>query len=103
MNGLSSFAFCGAMYPAYVRREALLADHKGSGAAAEFQKLIDHPGIVLADPLGALAVLQIGRAWAVAGHNDKAKAAYQGFLKLWNEDADISILKQAKAEFAKLQ
>ena len=104
MNRLSVFASFGAMYPAYVRGEALLADHQGSRAAAEFQKLIDHPGIVLADPLGALAVLQTGRAWAIAGDHDKAKAAYQGFLTLWKDaDADIPILKQAKAEYAKLQ
>jgi tetratricopeptide (TPR) repeat protein len=103
MNGLSYIAFSGAMYPTYVRGEALLADHQGSAAAAEFQKLIDHPGIVLADPLGALAVLQTGRAWAVAGDHDKAKAAYQGFLKLWKDaDADIPILKQAQAEYARL-
>jgi hypothetical protein len=104
MNGLSYIAFSGAMYPTYVRGEALLADHQGSAAAAEFQKLIDHPGIVLADPLGALAVLQIGRAWMIAGETDKAKAAYQRFLKLWKDaDSDIPILVQAKAEYARLQ
>jgi hypothetical protein len=103
-NGLSFIASCGAMYPAYVRGEALLADHQGARAAAEFQKLIDHPGIVLADPLGALAGLQIGRAWAVAGDNGKARAAYEGFLTLWKDaDADIPILKQASAEFARLR
>jgi eukaryotic-like serine/threonine-protein kinase len=104
MNGLSYIAFSGAMYPTYVRGEALLADHQGSAAAAEFQKLIDHPGVVLADPLGALAVLQIGRAWTVAGETDKAKAAYQRFLTLWKDaDSDIPILVQAKAEYARLQ
>lgn len=104
MNGLSSFAFCGAMYPAYLRGEALLAEYKGAAAAAEFQKVIDHPGIVLADPLGALAALQVGRARAAAGDNANAKAAYQDFLVRWKDaDADIPILKEAKTEFAKLR
>jgi eukaryotic-like serine/threonine-protein kinase len=104
MNGFSLFAFCGAMFPAYVRGEALLAGRNGAAAVAEFQKLVDHPGIVLADPSGALAVLQIGRAWALAGDHNKANAAYRDFLTRWKDaDADIPILQQAKAEYAKLQ
>ena len=102
MNGLS-FTFCGVMYPAYVRGEAFLAGHQGAEAAAEFQKLIDHRGIMAADPAGALARLEIGRAWAAAGDKAKAKAAYQDFLTLWKDaDADIPILKQVQAEFSKL-
>ena len=103
MNGLSSLAFCGAMYPAYLRGEAFLAEHKGVEAAAEFKKLIDHRGITMADPAAALARLEVGRAWALSGDNDKAKNAYQDFLTLWKEaDPDIPILRQAKAEYARL-
>ena len=75
-NELSFFAFCGALYPAYVRGEAFLAEHKGVEAAVEFKKLIDHRGIMLADPAAALARLAIGRAWALSGDNDKEKNAY---------------------------
>jgi hypothetical protein len=75
----------------------------GSGAAVEFQIILDHPGIVFADPIGALARLQIGRAFAMSGDKTKAKASYQDFLTLWKEaDPGIPILKQAKAEYAKL-
>ena len=103
-NKLSSFAFCGAMFPAFVRGEALLAEHKGVEAAGEFKKLIDHRGIMMADPAGALARLGIGRAWALSGDNDKAKNAYQDFLALWKDaDRDIPILRQAKAEYARLR
>ena len=93
-----------AMYPVYVRGEAYLAAHRGSEAASEFQKILDHRGIVLNEPIGALAHLQIGRAYAMQGDTGKAKAAYQDFLTLWKDaDPDIPILKQAKAEFAKLR
>jgi eukaryotic-like serine/threonine-protein kinase len=97
-------AFAAALYPVYVRGEAYLAAHQGSEAATEFQKILDHPGIVLNEPIGALAHLQIGRAYAMQGDTAKAKAAYQDFLTLWKDaDPDIPILKQAKAEYAKLQ
>jgi serine/threonine protein kinase len=93
-----------ALYPIYVRGEAYLAAHQGGEAAAEFQKILDHRGIVLNEPIGALAHLQLGRAYAMAGDYAKAKAAYLDFLTLWKDaDPDIPILKQAKAEFAKLQ
>ena len=93
-----------ALYPVYVRGEAYLAAHQGSEAAAEFQKIVDHPGIVLNEPIGALTHLQIGRAYAIQGDTTKARAAYQDFLALWKDaDPDIPILKQAKAEYAKLQ
>jgi len=73
-------------------------------AAAEFQKLLDHRGIVLNFVTGSLAHLQIGRAYAMAGDTAKAKNAYQDFLTLWKDaDPDIPILKEAKAEYAKLQ
>ena len=112
------------LLPVYVRGEAYLAIRQGNNAAAEFQKILDHPGIVLNCPLGALAHLGLGRAYAVeagvgAGivpakvHPEaaplqpealaKARAAYQDFFTLWKDaDPDIPVLKQAKAEYARL-
>jgi hypothetical protein len=94
----------GALYPVYVRGEAYLAAGQGREAATEFQKILDHRGIVVSDPIGALARLQLGRAFALSGDTIKAKTAYQDFLTLWKDaDLDIPILKQTKAEYAKLQ
>jgi len=94
----------GGLYPVYLHGQAYLLSHDGTAAAAEFQKLLDHRGIVLNSPLGALAHLQLGRAYVMSGNTAKAKAAYQDFLTLWKDaDADIPILKQAKAEYAKLR
>jgi len=95
--------FNGALYPVFVRGEAYLAAHQGSEAAAEFQKILDHRGIVVNEPIGALAHLQIGRAYALQGDIAKARAAYQDFLRLWKDaDADIPVFIAAKAEYAKL-
>jgi predicted Zn-dependent protease len=92
------------MYPVFVRGEAYLAAHQGGEAAAEFQKILDHPGVVLNQPIGALAHLGLGRAYVLQGDTVKAKAAYQDFLTLWkNAEPDISVLQQAKAEYMKLQ
>jgi eukaryotic-like serine/threonine-protein kinase len=92
-----------ALYPVYVRGEAYLLVHQGAEAASEFQKIIDRRGIVVSDPIGALAHLQLGRAFALLGEKAKARTAYQDFLELWKDaDADIPILRQAKAEHAKL-
>ena len=92
------------LYPVYVRGEAYLAAGQGGAAAAEFQKLIDHRGISWSCATGALARLGLGRAYALAGDKTKARAAYQDFLTLWKDaEPDIPILKQAKAEYAKLQ
>jgi DNA-binding winged helix-turn-helix (wHTH) protein len=94
----------GNLYPAYVRGLAYLGAHQGAEAAAEFQKILDHRGLVLCDPAGALAHLQLGRAYALSGDDTKARSAYQDFLLLWKDaDPDIPIFKQAKAEYAKLQ
>jgi eukaryotic-like serine/threonine-protein kinase len=94
----------GALYPVYIRGLAFLAVNKPAEAAAEFQKVLDHRGIVVSDPIGVLARLQLGRAQAAAGNKTKAKAAYQDFLSLWRDaDSDIAILHQAKTEYAKLQ
>jgi predicted Zn-dependent protease len=93
-----------SLYPVYVRGEAYLATHQGSKAAAEFQKILDHRGIVLNEPVGALAHLGLARAYAMQGDTAKARAAYQDFLTLWKDaDPDIPILKEAKAEYGKLQ
>jgi eukaryotic-like serine/threonine-protein kinase len=92
------------LVPVYVRGLAYLALHDGDQAATEFQKFVDHNGLVANFPWGALARLQVARAYAMQGDTAKAKTAYQDFLTLWNEaDPDIPILKQAKAEYAKLQ
>ncbi len=94
----------GMMYPVYLRGEAYLHAGRAQDAAAEFQKIIDRPGIVLNFPLGALTHLQIGRAYAAAGEREKARAAYGRFLETWKgADEDVPVLRQAKAEAAKLQ
>jgi serine/threonine protein kinase/tetratricopeptide (TPR) repeat protein len=94
----------GPLYPAYLRGQAYLLAHNGTAAAAEFQKVLDHRGIVLNFVTGSLAHLQLGRAYAMAGDSAKAKSAYQDFLALWKDaDPGIPILKEAKAEYAKLQ
>ena len=92
------------LYPIYVRGEAYLAMRQGTAAAPEFRKIIDHPGLIVNEPIGALARLQLGRAYALSGDTAKAKSAYQDFFALWKDaDPDIPILKEAKAEYAKLQ
>ena len=92
------------LFPVYLRGQAFLAMNKGTEAAAEFQKYVDHPGVVKNYPLAALARLGLARAYAISRDRDKAAAAYRDFLTLWQDaDPDIPILKQAKAEYAKLQ
>jgi DNA-binding winged helix-turn-helix (wHTH) protein/tetratricopeptide (TPR) repeat protein len=104
-DGGSEFLLgAGNLYPAYVRGLAYLAAHQGAEAVAEFEKIVDHGGIVACDPIGALARLQLGRASAMSGDRSKATSAYNDFLALWKyADPDIPILKEAKAEYAKLQ
>jgi len=92
------------LYPVWVRGHAYMAAHDGVAAAAEFQKLIDHPGIVINQPIGSLAHLELGRAYALSGDNVKARASYQNFLALWKDaDPDVPILIAAKSEYEKLQ
>jgi hypothetical protein len=115
----------GGVRPPYLRGEAYLMLHNGNAAAAEFQSFLDHPGVVYNAPWGALARLGLARAYALeAGVGAglvpaqgrpqgaplrpdalaKARAAYQNFLTLWKDaDPDIPILREAKAEYAKLQ
>jgi len=101
---LTNASLKGCMYPAYVRGEAHLVAKQAAAAAAEFQKILDHKGLVGACETDALAHLQLARAYAMQGDTAKAKAAYQDFLTLWKDaDPDIPIFKQAKAEYAKLQ
>jgi hypothetical protein len=93
-----------SLYPSYLRGQAYLAMHRGNDAAVEFQRILDHRGLNGNSPLGALAHLQIGRAYALSGDPAKARTSYKDFLTLWKDaDPDIPILKQAKAEYAKLQ
>jgi tetratricopeptide (TPR) repeat protein len=90
--------------PVYLRGEAYFTLHDGSRAAAEFQKFIDHRGVVMNFPWGALARLGLARAYAIQGDTAKARAAYQDFLTIWKDaDPDIPILQQAKAEYARLK
>jgi hypothetical protein len=87
-----------------VRGQAYLLAHNGRASAVEFQKIIDHPGIVLNYPTGALALVQLGRAEAMSGDMVKARKTYQDFFALWKSaDADIHILKEAQQEYAKLK
>ena len=102
------------LYPTYIRAEAYLAAEQGSAAAAEFQKILDHSGIVWNCWTGALAHLGLARAYALEARTSqgadadaarvRALAAFKEFLALWKDaDPDIPILKEAKAEYAKLQ
>jgi predicted Zn-dependent protease len=94
----------GFLYPPYLRGLAYLAERNGPAAAAEFQKLPNHSGIVMNFLLGSLSRLGLARAYAVSGDTAKAKAAYKDFLTLWSDaDPDVPILKEAKAEYAKLK
>ena len=102
-EGIGSLNFV-CVLPAYTRGEAYLATKQGTAAASEFQKLLDHRGLVSNCWTGALAHLGLARAYALASDNARARVAYQDFLALWKDaDPDIPILKQAKAEYAKLQ
>jgi tetratricopeptide (TPR) repeat protein len=93
-----------AMRSTYLRGNAYLALHKGSEAAAEFQKIVDHPGVVLNAMTGPLAKLGLARAYALEGDSAKARVAYQDLFALWKDaDPNLAILIAAKSEYAKLQ
>jgi eukaryotic-like serine/threonine-protein kinase len=101
-EGNTSFTF--ALYPVYLRGAAYLAAKQGAAAATEFQKILDHSGVVGNEPIGSLAHLGLARAYSLSGDTAKARASYQDFLALWKDaDSDIPILVSAKAECAKLQ
>jgi len=96
-------SFTPAMYPVYVRGEAYLAANRGSEAAIEFQKILSQRGVVVNEPIGALAHLGLARAYAMQGEVFLARTAYQDFFNLWKDaDPDIPILKEAKVEYATL-
>jgi eukaryotic-like serine/threonine-protein kinase len=102
--GHTNSAFTFALYPIYIRGEAYLAAKQGAAARVEFQKILDHSGVVGNQPIGALAQLGLARSYALEGDSAKALAAYVRFLTLWKDaDADVPILKEAKAEYARLQ
>jgi tetratricopeptide (TPR) repeat protein len=93
-----------SFYPVWVRGEAYLILGRGADAAREFQKILDHRGIVINEPIGALAHLGLGRAYALQGDSAKARTAYQDFFALWKDaDFDIPVLIAAKSEYAKLK
>ena len=101
---LSGSAANSCLYPVYVRAEAYSSARQGPSAATEFQKILEHRGLLWSCATGVLAHLALARAYVLEGDTTKAKAAYQDFLTLWKDaDTDIPILKQAKAEYAKLQ
>ena len=104
MPGTAFFAKFGGLYSAYVRGRAYLEARQGREAQAEFQKILDHRGIVLADPIGALAYLHLGRAFMSSGHLVRARSAYRDFLTLWETaDPDIPVFKEAQTEYQKLE
>jgi hypothetical protein len=102
--GAPAQSFTFALYPVYLRGLAYLGTHQSSSAAGEFQKILDHYGVVGNEPISSLAHLGLARAYALSGDTTKAKIAYQDFLALWKDaDPDLPILKQAQAEYAKLK
>jgi eukaryotic-like serine/threonine-protein kinase len=102
ISGSTSFVANG--YSVYVRGQALLASGQGVRAASEFQKILDSPGVVVNEPIGALAHLGLGRANVTAGRAAEARGAYEKFIQLWKDaDADVPVLKQAKAEYDRLR
>ena len=104
LPGTAFFASFGSLYPAYVRGQTYLAAKRPADAAVEFQKIISHRGLVMEDPIDAVARLQLARALVASGDTARARVAYQDFLTLWKQaDMDIPLLKQAQAEAAKLR
>jgi serine/threonine protein kinase/tetratricopeptide (TPR) repeat protein len=103
-NGLNfAHFYLGGLHSAYVRGAAFVAAHQYAEAAAEYQKILDHRGIVGADPIGALAHAQLGKAFALSGDLARSKTAYRDFLTLWKDaDPNMPILSEAQAEYAKL-
>ncbi|MGC2110190.1 MAG: protein kinase, partial [Candidatus Korobacteraceae bacterium] len=101
---LPQFEVGGSLYPVYIRGLAYLSLHKGNEAATEFRKFQDQRGVAVNCPLAALARLQLGRAYALAGDPIKARNSYQEFFGLWKDaDPDIPVLKQAKAEYQQIR
>jgi eukaryotic-like serine/threonine-protein kinase len=103
LAGIGFNGFFGALYQVYVRGEAYLAAHQPTQAAAEFQRILDHRSVVLVDPMGAMARLQLARALALSGDTVKAKSAYEDLFTLWkNADPKVPMVNEARAEYARL-
>ena len=103
LGGVGFIGRFGGLYPIYVRGQAYLAAHQPAQAAAEFQRILDHRSMVLVDPMDAMARLQLARALVLSGDTVKAKSAYGDLLTLWkNADAGAPVLKEARAEYARL-
>jgi len=104
LGAYSQGPFSPVLYPIYVRGQAYLALHDGGKAVVEFEKILDHRGVVLYEPIGALAHLGLARAYVLQSDTVKARAAYQDFLAIWKDaDPDVPALKQAQAEYSKLR
>jgi tetratricopeptide (TPR) repeat protein len=104
VGGIGFNGFFGALYPIYVRGEAYLAAHQPAAAAGEFQRILDHRSIVLADPVVAMARLQLARALMLSGDTAKAKSAYNDLFAVWKDaDPKIPMVNEARAEYARLQ
>ena len=104
LPGTAFFASFGSLYPAYVRGQTYLAAKRPADAAVEFRKIISRRGLVMEDPIDAVARLQLARALVASGDTARARVAYQDFLTLWKQaDPDVPLLKQAQAEAAKLR
>ena len=96
-------SFFGALYPVYVRGLAYSRMGRHREAAAEFQKILDHPGIVLNDPIGPMARLQLARVLSASGDRAKSAAVYKDLLTLWKDaDPGVPVIQEAKEECAKL-
>jgi len=99
----SGAAFFGALYPVYVRGLAYYRMGRHGEAAAEFQKILDHPGMMLNDPMGPMARLQLARALTASGDRAKSAALYKTLLSIWKDaDPDILVIREARAEAAKV-
>ena len=102
--GDGSLGFYGLLYPVYVRGEAYFLERRYTEAAAEFQKILDHPGVVFADPVGVMARLELARTFATSGDIAKAKSAYRNLFDIWKDaDRNIPVVAKAQAEFAALR
>ena len=103
LGGVGFIGRFGGLYPIYVRGQAYLAAQQPAAAAAEFQRILDHRSIVLVDPMAAMARLQLARALGLSGDPVKAKGTYDDLFALWkNADPDIPVVRQARAEYARL-
>jgi tetratricopeptide (TPR) repeat protein len=104
LGGVGFIGRFGVLYPIYVRGQAYLAARQPADAAAEFRRILDHRSIVLVDPMDALARLQLARALALSGDTAKANGAYEDLLALWKDaDRKVSMVNEARAEYARLQ